>query len=135
MCASAQNSSARRGKLAHLYIPIILDNDNGVLIMISPKQIWTLMKESVVAWKKDRAPSMGAALAYYTAFSIAPLLIIVIAVAGLVYGHDVAQAAVLAQLQGLVGEDGGEAIDAMVTSAGDLGSGIFKTIIGVYSRQ
>ena len=89
------------------------------------------MKESVVAWKKDRAPSMGAALAYYTAFSIAPLLIIVIAVAGLVYGHDAAQAAVLAQLQGLVGADGGEAIDAMVTSAGDLGSGIVKTVIGV----
>src|SRR5687768_9162366 len=125
MCASAQNPKARRERLAcpSPFHPIIRGNGNGVPNMTSPKQIWTLMKESVVAWKKDRAPSMGAALAYYTAFSIAPLLIIVIAVAGLVYGHDAAQAAVLAQLQGLVGADSGEAIDAMVTSAGDLGSG------------
>lgn len=99
--------------------------------MISPKEIWTLLKQTVAAWKKDRAPSMGAALAYYTAFSIAPLLIIVIAVAGLVFGRDAAQAAILGQMQGLLGADGGEAIDAMLTSAGDLGSGVLKTIVGI----
>jgi MFS superfamily sulfate permease-like transporter len=56
------------------------------------------------------AASMGAALAYYTAFSIAPLLIIAIAVAGLVFGRDAAQEAVVGQLQGLLGDAGGSAI-------------------------
>ncbi len=99
--------------------------------MISPKEILTLFKQAVGAWKEDRAPSMGAALAYYTAFSIAPLLILVIGVAGLVFGRDVAQAAILDQIQGLLGADGGKAIDAMLTSAGDLGSGVLKTVVGV----
>ncbi|HEY1460679.1 MAG TPA: YhjD/YihY/BrkB family envelope integrity protein, partial [Casimicrobiaceae bacterium] len=53
-------------------------------------------------WIDDRAPSMGAALAYYTAFSLAPLLVIVIAIAGLTVGHDVAQSAILAQLTNLL---------------------------------
>ncbi|HEV2608331.1 MAG TPA: hypothetical protein VGT79_10160 [Xanthomonadaceae bacterium] len=52
--------------------------------MISPHQLWSLVKQSVDAWLEDRGPSMGAALAYYTAFSLAPLLIIAIAVAGFV---------------------------------------------------
>jgi membrane protein len=71
--------------------------------MISPHQLWSLVKQSVDAWLEDRAPSMGAALAYYTAFSLAPLLIIAIAVAGFVFGRDAAQAAVVSQLQGLLG--------------------------------
>ena len=99
--------------------------------MISPKQMLSLLKQAAGAWKKDRAPSMGAALAYYTAFSIAPLLILVIAVASLVFGRDAAQAAIIDQVQGLLGADGGETVDAMLTSAGDLGSGVVKTVIGV----
>ena len=61
---------------------------------------WALIKESVTAWMDDYAPSMGAALAYYTVFSIAPLLIIVISVAGLVFGHDAVQGQIVAQLGG-----------------------------------
>ena len=52
---------------------------------------WKLAKESVSAWIDDYAPSMGAALSYYTVFSLAPLLVIVIAVAGLVFGAEAAQ--------------------------------------------
>jgi uncharacterized BrkB/YihY/UPF0761 family membrane protein len=61
------------------------------------------VKEAAKAWQADRAASMGAALAYYTAFSIAPLLIVVVAVAGLVFGRDAAQAALIDQLQNLIG--------------------------------
>ena len=50
------------------------------------REAWSLLREAVAAWSDDYAPSMGAALAYYTVFSIAPLLLIVIAVAGLVFG-------------------------------------------------
>ena len=59
------------------------------------RRIWALAKESVSAWIDDYAPSMGAALAYYTLFSIAPLLLMVIAVAGLVFGAEAAQTAIV----------------------------------------
>jgi membrane protein len=99
--------------------------------MISPRELWSLVKQSVNAWLEDRAPSMGAALAYYTAFSIAPLLIIAIAIAGLVFGRDAAQAAVVGQLQGLLGEAGGNAIAEMLKSTANLGSSIVAIMVGV----
>ena len=99
--------------------------------MISPKELWSLVKESVNAWLEDRAASMGAALAYYTAFSIAPLLIIAIAVASLVFGRDAAQASVVAQLQGLLGDAGGTAVEDLLKSTADFGSSLFAMVIGV----
>jgi membrane protein len=70
------------------------------------KQAWQLIKEAVSAWMEDYAPSMGAALAYYTLFSIAPLLVIVIGIASLVFGAEAAQGAIVGQLVGLIGEEG-----------------------------
>jgi membrane protein len=99
--------------------------------MISPKELWPLVKESVAAWLTDRAASMGAALAYYTAFSIAPLLIIAIAVAGLVFGRDAAQVAVVGQLQGLLGDAGGSAIEEILKSTADFGSSVLALVIGI----
>ena len=99
--------------------------------MISPQELWPLVKRSVSAWLEDRAASMGAALAYYTAFSIAPLLIIAIAVAGLVFGRDAAQAAVVGQLQGLLGDAGGSAVAEMLNSTADFGSSVVALVIGV----
>jgi membrane protein len=99
--------------------------------MISPNQLWSLVKESVDAWLGDRAPSMGAALAYYTAFSLAPLLIIAIAVAGVVFGRDAAQAAVLSQLQGLLGTAGGSAVEEILNSTADFGNSVLAIVIGV----
>ena len=72
---------------------------------------------------------MGAGAAYYTAFSLAPLLIIVIAIAGLVFGHDAAQGAIMDQVQGLLGEEGGQAIQSMLANASD-SDGITATVIG-----
>ena len=74
---------------------------------------------------------MGAALAYYTAFSIAPLLIIAIGVAGLVFGRDAAQEAVVAQLQGLLGDAGGKAIEELLKSTANFGESVFAIVIGV----
>ena len=98
---------------------------------IFPKELWPLVKESVNAWLEDRAASMGAALAYYTALSIAPLLIIAIAVAGLVFGRDAAQEAVIAQLQGLLGDTGASAVEEILKSTADFGSSVFALVIGV----
>jgi membrane protein len=94
-------------------------------------EAWALIKESVTAWMDDYAPSMGAALAYYTVFSIAPLLIIVISVAGLVFGHDAVQGQIVAQLGGLVGDEGATAIEGLIKSASDPARGILGTIVGV----
>jgi membrane protein len=66
---------------------------------------------------EDKAPRLGAALAYYTVFSVAPLLIIAIAVAGLVFGADAAQGSRVTQIRGLVGERGSEEIQAILQSA------------------
>jgi len=60
------------------------------------------MKEAASSWSADYAPSMGAALSYYTLFSIAPLLIIVIAVAGLAFGDEAARGAIFEQLRGMI---------------------------------
>ena len=69
-----------------------------------------MLRDSYEAWRADYAPSMGAALSYYTIFSIAPLLVIVIAIAGLAFGAEAASGAIFAQLRGMVGDSGAAAI-------------------------
>jgi membrane protein len=75
-----------------------------------------LARDAVVAWIDDRAPTMGAALAYYTLFSIAPLLLIVIAVAGEVFGVEAAQGEIFRQLRGFIGPEGASAIQDLLAS-------------------
>jgi membrane protein len=81
------------------------------------RQAWELTKKSMSSWSEDYAPSMGAALSYYTLFSITPLFMIVIAVAGLVFGADAVQGVILAQMQSLVGDEGAKAVQEMLSSA------------------
>jgi membrane protein len=83
----------------------------------SPRALWDLLKTAGAEWLEDKAARLGAALAYYTVFSIAPLLLMVIALAGLVFGRQAAQGQVVAQLRNLVGPPGAEAIEAMLASA------------------
>ena len=83
------------------------------------EQGWKLVRESIGSWVDDYAPSMGAALAYYTMFSIAPLLLIVIAVAGYFFGAEAAQGEIISQLRGLVGEDGAHAIEGLLKSVSE----------------
>jgi len=97
----------------------------------SLSSLWPLAKEAGSAWVDDFAPSMGAAIAYYTAFSIAPMLIIVIAIAGLVFGSEAAGGYIYAQLGALLGDQGAQTVQAMVESAQDTGEGILATAIGV----
>jgi membrane protein len=95
------------------------------------KELGELLKVAAMGWIDDKASRLGAALAYYAAFSLAPLLIIIIAVAGLVFGKDATKAHVLAQMQDLVGKEGGEALQAMMISANKPESGIVAGIMGV----
>lgn len=96
------------------------------------RQAIDLMKQSASAWSDDRAPSMGAAISYYTVFSIAPLLLIATAVAGLVFGEDAARGAVVEQLRGLLGDSGAQAIQGLIESAAQPKDGAFATAIGLF---
>jgi membrane protein len=92
---------------------------------------WNLLKKTASEWSEDKVPRLGAALAYYTVFSIAPLLIIAIAMAGLVFGDDAARGSVQAQLTSFLGADAAEAINGMIQNASKPASGILATIIGI----
>jgi membrane protein len=92
--------------------------------------IWPLIKLSVLSWKKDYASSMGGALAYYTLFSIAPVLIIVIAVAGFFLGPEAARGEIVTQLRGLLGDDGAAAVQGLLESASQPEEGLVATITG-----
>ena len=80
-------------------------------------------------WIDDRASSKGAALAFYTLFSIAPILVLAIALAGYFFGVEAAQGELVTQLRGLIGQDGAEAVQAMLAAARDKESGLISTII------
>jgi membrane protein len=95
------------------------------------KPWWLLLKETLAAWSDDYAPSMGAAIAYYTIFSLAPLLVIVTAVAGLVFSREAVTGELFGQVRGLVGDDGGRAIEGLVQSASNPGEGAIAIVGGV----
>ena len=71
---------------------------------------FVLLKQAALKWRADNCLRLGASLSYYTIFSLAPLLVLVIAVAGLVFGAYAARGEIVSQLSGLVGADGAVAI-------------------------
>jgi membrane protein len=95
------------------------------------RETWALLKQAFEAWSNDYAPSMGAALSYYTLFSIAPLLLIVIAVAGLVFGPDAARGEIFGQLQGLMGAEGAAAVEKLLQNVNKREEGILATVTGL----
>jgi len=99
--------------------------------MNAARALFDLCRQSFASWRADYAPSMGAALAYYTVFSVAPLLLIVIAVVGLVFGRDEARGEIFEQLSGLMGAEGARAIQIMLEALNKPRQGIVATVIGV----
>jgi membrane protein len=92
---------------------------------------WRLAKAAASGWVHDYAPSMGAALSYYTVFSLAPLLLIVVSVTGLVFGEEAARGEVFAQIAGLVGTESAQAIEQMLNSLSKPERGALGTVVGV----
>ncbi|MFC0251908.1 YihY/virulence factor BrkB family protein [Massilia consociata] len=91
---------------------------------------WQIVSAAANAWMDDYAPSMGAALSYYTLFSLAPLLVLIIAIAGMVFGQDAAQGAIIAQLQGIMGKEGATAVQGLLQAAREPSTGIVASIVG-----
>lgn len=91
-----------------------------------------LIKETIAEWNQDNVPLLAAALAYYTLFSLAPLLLIAIAIAGAVFGEEAARGEIVGQIQGLVGREGAAAIEAMLQNTQKPGSGgTIATLVSV----
>ena len=93
--------------------------------------IWRLLKATVNAWLDDYAPSMGAALAFYTLFSIAPLLLIVISVAGFFFGEAAARMEIFAQISQLVGEDSATTLDTVLVSLDQPAASAVGMLVGL----
>jgi membrane protein len=94
-------------------------------------QGWLVVKETGYGFIADEALSRGAAIAFYTATSLAPVLLIVIAIAGLVFGHDAAQNAITGQLSGLMGDQTAQLLQTAVASASKKSSGTLATLVGL----
>lgn len=92
---------------------------------------WQIIRQAGASFMTDRAPSMGAALSYYTLFSLAPLLLIVIAVAGLTFGIEAARGQIFGQIASLVGADAAAMIQDLVSNAYQPEKGLFATLLGV----
>ncbi|MBF0408448.1 MAG: YihY/virulence factor BrkB family protein [Candidatus Riflebacteria bacterium] len=103
-------------------------------------KIWSLLNQTFVKWYEDKAPRLGAALAYYTVFSLAPLLIIVIAIAAFAFSalgqqgaHSIIQNHIIAQIRELIGQQGGELVLTLLQASEKPSTGIPATIFGVVS--
>ena len=95
------------------------------------REILGLFREAISEWDKDNVPSLSASLAFYTLLSLAPLLLIVVSIAGLVFGSQEAQDALVGQAQALVGPAGAEAIRGILVHVQAPGKGILSLIVGV----
>lgn len=93
------------------------------------KVIWKLLSATFFKWSDDHAQALGAALAFYTVFSLAPLLLIVIAIAGLVFGQEAAEGQIIGQIRGLVGEDSAKAIQNLLENVRKPSTGVIATCI------
>jgi membrane protein len=98
---------------------------------MKPKVIVELLKETFKEWQEDKASRLAAALAYYTAFSIAPLIIIAIAIAAVVFGEEAARGGIDDQLRGLIGQQGAAAVQDMIKNSNKPAEGTIATIISV----
>jgi membrane protein len=105
--------------------------DTNWLHAFRPRALWHLLKEAASDWSHDHAPRLGAALAYYTVFSLVPFLVVVIALIGLVFGQEAAQSAILGQIAELVGEQSAAAIKDMIQRADKPSTGLFATGLAV----
>src|ERR1700737_3522110 len=101
------------------------------MAQMTVKDLWGLAKAAASGWVDDYAQSMGAALAYYTMFSIAPLLLIVISIAGLVFGDQAARGEIFSQLEGMLGAPGALAVQGLLESVSKPTESVTATVFGV----
>ena len=92
------------------------------------KTAWSMTKQTFSEWSNDKGGRLGAALSYYTIFSLAPLLLVVVSIAGLVFGREAAEGSLFAQLAGVVGPDAAKLIQSAVAKASSTKGGVLGKI-------
>jgi membrane protein len=97
---------------------------------MSASALWWVMKRALAGWWNDNVPRLGASLAYYTLFALSPVLLVATAIAGLVFGPEAVRGEIVGQIQGLVGRQGAEAVQAMLEGAAKPSSSIPATVVG-----
>jgi membrane protein len=100
---------------------------------MTTKELVSVLKMTFAAWNRHEAPRLGAALAFYTILAMSPLLILVVALGGIILSRSTAQAHILSQVQGMVGPEGGKAVESMLANAQKPASGILGTVVGLVS--
>jgi membrane protein len=95
------------------------------------QEIIAIFRETLSEWSNDKAPRLGASLAFYTLLSLAPLLVVIVAVAGFAYGQQAAQGQLVWEIQGLVGPDRARAIQALIQNAYKPSTGLIATVLGL----
>src|ERR1041384_6544314 len=95
------------------------------------KTAWSMTKQTFGEWSDDKGGRLGAALSYYTVFSLAPLLLLVISIAGLAFGRAAAEGRIFGELSGLVGSEAARLIQAAVAKARQTRGGVLGTIVGL----
>jgi len=124
-----ESARERHRREAHHAAPA--DSPAGSAAPSGLRGFYRLFVDAVSSWSNDYAPSMGAALSYYTLFSLSPLLLIVVSVAGLVFGENAARGELFGQLQGMLGNDGAAAVEKMLANVQVSGKGPLGSVIGV----
>src|ERR1700733_3228879 len=95
------------------------------------KNIWLLLRDTILSFMEDEALGRGAAMAFYAVTALAPIMLIVIAIAGLVFGREAAEPALTGGFQTLMGRESAEMLQTMIQNAGRRSSGILATIVGI----
>jgi membrane protein len=94
------------------------------------KSAWRLIKRTIENWLAHKDARQGAALAYYSVFSVGPLMVIALGIAGLAFGQEAARGEVQGQLSGMVGQPAADAIDSILVNANKPQQGVLATVIG-----
>jgi membrane protein len=128
---SAEIGSTDPPQTSHQNDRLRQEHSCGLGLFLRPKATFGLLKATCSEWTRDKVPRMSAALAYYTIFSLAPLLVIAIAIAGIAFGVKAAQGEITGQIQGLIGVDGAKAVQTMIESAHKPAQSAIASVIGV----
>jgi membrane protein len=100
-------------------------------MLLRPKTLLTLLETAFSEWSTHNVPRMSAALAYYTIFSLAPVLIVAIAIARMAFGEKAAQGTVIAEIQNFIGQDSARAIQTMIQSAHKPAHSAIASVVGL----
>src|SRR5258708_3296520 len=99
---------------------------------LTMREVWKLIQETAIRWFDLNAPRLGASLAYYTMLSIAPLLVVCVSIAGIIFGPKAAQSQIVWQIENVIGPQGGKVIQSLLLDALEPSHGIFAASIGLF---